>query len=263
MSSSPPSSDSARFFAAIYCSSSRRTKLILWATLSERTELGRGRVRYVLRRWLAARADRVIVNGASGERSPPSRLPSREDRPSATTGPSGVSERRRDLTSVHARPPPDLRGTTHRAQRSGSLHPPARRLGSHTSGQETELTIVGSGPLRHEIENIPHVADLEIKLTGELDPLALSAHFAGADALVFPTLADEWGSSSTRRWLPAFLCSAAFTARRSWNSKTGRTAGCSTPRTRFQRVRLSTECSPLARLTSLPCGCKPGNVCAR
>ena len=53
---------------------------------------------------------------------------------------------------------------------------------------------MGSGTLRDaRSESIPHVADLEIKLTGELDPLALAAHFACADALVYPTLADEWG----------------------------------------------------------------------
>ena len=54
--------------SALYCLGRRRPKLIIWATLSERTEEGRGITRRLLRRWLLRRADGVVVNGASGMR---------------------------------------------------------------------------------------------------------------------------------------------------------------------------------------------------
>jgi glycosyltransferase involved in cell wall biosynthesis len=151
-------------------------------------------MRHVVRRWLAARADRVIVNGASGERyllglgCPPEKI-DRLPQPALPEFAS-VGEIPRSSTRVHqlifVGQLTELKGLVpfiHELDGWARTHP----------GRRLELTIVGSGTLRDEIENIPHVADLEIKLTGELDPLALAAHFACADALVFPTLADEWG----------------------------------------------------------------------
>ena len=252
-------------FAAIYCSSSRRTKLILWATLSERTELGRGRVRYVLRRWLAARADRVIVNGASGERyllrlGCPLEKIDRLPQPALPEFAS-VGETSRPSTRVHhlifVGQLTELKGLVpfiHQLDAWARTHP----------GRRLELTIVGSGPSRHEIENIPHVADLEIKLTGELDPLAVSAHFAGADALVFPTLADEWGLVVNEALAAGVPVLGSIHSQAVMElCEDGSNGWVFDPEDGYQRVRLSTGCSPPARRTSLPCGCEPGNVCAR
>ena len=181
-------------FAAVYCTSSRRTKLILWATLSERTELGRGHLRHVLRRWLAARADRVIVNGASGERyllrlGCPREKIDRLPQPALPEF-AKVGELARPSTRVQrlifVGQLTELKGLV------PFIHELDAWAVTH-QGRRLELTIVGSGPLSREIESIRHGANLEIKLTGELDPSALSAHYARADALVFPTLADEWG----------------------------------------------------------------------
>ena len=52
--------------AAIYRRLFRRGKLVIWATLSERTEENRGLLRRCLRRILLRSADAVIVNGESG-----------------------------------------------------------------------------------------------------------------------------------------------------------------------------------------------------
>ena len=181
-------------FGAIYCSSSRRTKLILWATLSERTEMGRGRTRYVLRRWLARRADRVIVNGASGERylrrlgCPPEKI----DRMpyTAVSEFASVGETSRPSTRVQ-----QLLFVGQLTELKG-LVPFIRELDAWARthpDRRPRFTIAGSGPQRDEIENVSHLADVEIQLTGELDPSALAAHLAAADALVLPTLSDEWG----------------------------------------------------------------------
>ena len=54
--------------SAAYCLRQTRCPLVLWATLSEHTEAGRGRLRGVARRWLFRRAAAVFVNGQSGRR---------------------------------------------------------------------------------------------------------------------------------------------------------------------------------------------------
>src|SRR6266550_1475079 len=54
--------------ALLYCFSFVNTRIVMWATLSEVTELMRGRLRRHLRSFLLARADAVLVNGASGRR---------------------------------------------------------------------------------------------------------------------------------------------------------------------------------------------------
>ena len=53
--------------AALYCLLSS-TPLVVWVTVSESSEKGRGLVRRLLRRVLLPRADVVIVNGQSGQR---------------------------------------------------------------------------------------------------------------------------------------------------------------------------------------------------
>ncbi len=54
--------------SALYSSISQRTGLVLWATVSESSEAGRGAGRRLLRHVLLRRADAVIVNGNSGMR---------------------------------------------------------------------------------------------------------------------------------------------------------------------------------------------------
>jgi hypothetical protein len=46
--------------SAVYCLRQTRCPLVLWATLSDHTEAGRGRLRGVARRWLFKRAAAVI-----------------------------------------------------------------------------------------------------------------------------------------------------------------------------------------------------------
>ena len=181
-------------FSAVYRRRSSRAALVLWATLSERTEESRGRARRGLRRWLARRADRVIVNGASGRRYverlgmpsarvdeiPQVALPSFADVASAQAQGFGIAH---------------LVFVGQLTQRKGldrflpSLDEWAR---AHPTRALT-LSIAGSGPQAAALESSPSPPNLEIRLVGEVEPSALPDLYAGADALVFPTLADEWG----------------------------------------------------------------------
>jgi len=181
-------------FSAVYRVLSG-ARLVLWATLSERSEQGRHPLRLLLRRFLLRHADRVIVNGASGARYVRS---------------YGVPDHRIDVVPYVALP-----GFSEAARHSPAANDPVRHLlfvgqlterkglvpflraldawaRSHPS-EEIALTIVGSGESQPLIEGFRPTGSLAIRLLGEQDPAALPAFFAQADALVFPTLADEWG----------------------------------------------------------------------
>ena len=54
--------------AALYRKFHPKTRLVLWATISEYSEKGRGWLRHQLRRVLLPQADAVLVNGDSGKR---------------------------------------------------------------------------------------------------------------------------------------------------------------------------------------------------
>jgi hypothetical protein len=58
-----------------------------------------------------------------------------------------------------------------------------------------DLTFVGDGPLRAELERHASLAapGLTVHFTGPVPYDALPRYYAAADALAFPTLADEWG----------------------------------------------------------------------
>jgi glycosyltransferase involved in cell wall biosynthesis len=179
--------------SAVYCLGRRSPPLILWATLSERTERGRGPLRRAVRRWLLHRADRIIVNGASGERY--------------VRG-FGVSGARIDRVPYSALPAfADTRREARRAsgvermlfvgqlsERKGVL-PFVDALNNWIRSHDRRivLTLVGSGPVRRKIEQYASHERLTIELFGEQEPGQLPAFFADADIFVFPTLADEWG----------------------------------------------------------------------
>ncbi|MGZ4399128.1 MAG: glycosyltransferase family 4 protein, partial [Gaiellaceae bacterium] len=180
-------------FAALYCLR-HRSKLVLWATLSDRTERGRGRLRLLLRRRLLRRADRVIVNGAGGERY---------------VEWFGVPHDRLDRIPYVARP--GFR------QAGGAAAPDAALRNLLFVGQLTErkglipflaavdawsqanpereiaITIAGGGPQLQALRQLQPRSRVELHVIGEQDPEALPALFSRADAFVFPTLADEWG----------------------------------------------------------------------
>ena len=185
------------FFAALHCirrGRPNRPKLVLWATLSERTEHGRGRLRRVLRGWLLRRADRVIVNGASGERYVRG-LGVRRDRidriPYVALPAFGDAGKAPRAAAV-------LRHLLFAGQLTGrkGLVPFLEKLsewsGAHPD-REITLTVAGSGPAARALESFRSHGPLTVRLLGEHDPSELPALFAQADAFVFPTLADEWG----------------------------------------------------------------------
>jgi glycosyltransferase involved in cell wall biosynthesis len=172
-----------------------RTRLLIWATLSERTERGRGIMRSLIRPWLLARADRVLVNGGSGARYVAA-LGVSNDRirivpysvdASAFQGAGAGSPRRFDQTQP-------LLFVGQLVERKGLLPFVAglNRWAARHPDHAVELWIAGDGPqkpLLQQAEVHPRVA---LRFLGSVGYDALPALYAEARMFVLPTLADEW-----------------------------------------------------------------------
>lgn len=170
--------------------------VLIWATLSESSEQGRGPLRWLLRKWLLPRVDGIIVNGRSGERyirsvidyqGPIFHVPQTTDmelffpvskqRPEAST----QVERLIYVGRLIA-----LKGLPEMLQtlsKWASDHPE----------RQLEFSLVGDGPLRSEIENQTWPSNLKVICHGHI-PFEKVAHiYLTADVSIFPTLSEEWG----------------------------------------------------------------------
>jgi glycosyltransferase involved in cell wall biosynthesis len=180
--------------AVLYKMLRRKTRLLLWLNLSERTESGRGWAAGAMRRLILRLADGVFVNGASGARYLKSlgvrpgtihRLPYPTDAamfahiPLARSGPTASR-----LLYVGQLVP-----------RKGVLPFIATLVKWAVDHQATtvELSIVGEGDLRRSIELLKVPPNLHLTLEGTAAYKELPRYYASSGILVFPTLADEWG----------------------------------------------------------------------
>jgi glycosyltransferase involved in cell wall biosynthesis len=170
------------------------TRLIIWAPLSERTELGRGRIREGLRRIILRKTDGVIVNGNSGFRY--------------------VRRLGTDLRKIHIIPhltdtgrfqsiPPTRAASAARRllyvgqliERKGLLPFLQGLVDWLTLHPETqaEFTIAGEGPIRRQLEEATVPKNLSLTFPGSIPYQHLPSYYAQAGIFVFPTLGDEWG----------------------------------------------------------------------
>jgi len=173
----------------------RRTRLLVWATVSEQTERGRGPLRTMLRRLIARLADGALTNGASGARylesigfAPERIFPVHQStdldrfaqRPAAKPDPQGTLR----LVSVGSLIP-----------RKGLLPFLERLILWCRAHPERKLhwRLVGDGPERAGLEAAELPENLEIELLGNRPYEAIPDLLPDRDLLVFPTLADEWG----------------------------------------------------------------------
>lgn len=179
--------------AVLYRLVDRRSRVVIWATVSEQNERGRGLVRTLARRWLLRRSDAVLVNGESGARY---------------VKRFGVEERNlhRVPYTAATRPPAEPRawdeGLPDRMLYIGQLIPrkglPAfldaveRWCLAHTE-RRLELCIVGEGPQQAELEDRSRPENLEMRFLGAVPNDRVGEIFAQADIFAFPTLSDEWG----------------------------------------------------------------------
>ena len=168
------------------------TRLIVWATLSERTEESRGAIRVALRRWLLRRVDAVYVHGASGARY------------IRSLGFSGLISIVPQVVDNHAFLDPGIRrrGDTLRLLYTGQLierkglNPFLQQLSRWCSVHQEKsvvLSVVGSGEQLDQLRRIELPPNLQIDFKGSMGFDELPSQYHGAELYVYPTLADEWG----------------------------------------------------------------------
>ena len=169
-------------------------KLILWATLSERSERSRGMVRRQLRRWILRNTDGAFVNGSSGEaylrtlgyRGPVSTIPySIDDRPFRNDVYNPAPERIRLLFTGRLVPQKGLRAFCAELDRWCGDHP----------ARIVSLRFVGEGREDAYLRGLQTHTNLSIEVLPKVPQAALSEYFRQADIYAFPTLSDEWGVS--------------------------------------------------------------------
>src|SRR5262249_3052951 len=146
--------------------SSTGTPLVIWATLSEATEQGRGKIRHWLRRFLFPRACAVLVNGQSGCRYvqaygvPSAKLfvvPYTTD-----LAPFLDLERRANPTSLR------LLYVGQFVERKGLLEFLAclATWASRNPGRRVEFHLAGEGPLRRKISAFPSPDNMTVHFPG-------------------------------------------------------------------------------------------------
>ncbi len=170
-----------------------RTQFIVWATLSEHTEKGRGVFRRLLRRFILKMTDKIIANGESGARYlagfqfPDDRI----FRVPQTTDLTPFLSIQRDplpqclrflysgrlieLKGLHL----FLEGLIQAAKRN-----PLRQI---------EWWLLGDGPLTESLLTKPLPANLRLIHLPERSYEELPVIYSQCHVLAFPTLADEWG----------------------------------------------------------------------
>jgi glycosyltransferase involved in cell wall biosynthesis len=181
--------------ACLYRLLNRRSRLIIWATLSAHTEQTRSVARGLARRFIVSVSDGVVTNGASGRdyllsisRSPAPRVrvlgqvASPDVRAAVPPEPIATSSETPELLIVGQL-----------IERKG-LEVLFRDLSKSISSElSVRLSVLGSGPLRNRLERLALQLGLYVTFYGEVDRSSLQDHFNAARFLLFPTLADEWG----------------------------------------------------------------------
>jgi len=182
--------------AWLYCRSMGRDncRLILWATVSERTEISRGCLRLCLRRFLLRRADAVVTNGQSGLRYV-TRLGASAS--SVFTVPYVADplffRAARPCHSVYCRKRLLYVGQLSERKGLKQFIAVLQEWASRNIEREIEFVIAGNGPLDAWLRRLRLPRNLRLELLGYVPYSALPDVYGSCGIFVFPTLADEWG----------------------------------------------------------------------
>jgi glycosyltransferase involved in cell wall biosynthesis len=179
----------ARSLQAVIYGKATRTPVVIWATLADHLEDSLGRTRAVFRRALFRHVANVVANGRSGAAYlqrmgvQPGRITIIPQTTSLAEFLSIPLERhaddRRTLLVVGALN--ERKGTDLLLRGLAMLQQPAR------------LVVVGDGPLRSRLQQVPLPAHVQVEWIGHVPYERLSDFHARGGIMVFPTLGDEWG----------------------------------------------------------------------
>jgi glycosyltransferase involved in cell wall biosynthesis len=180
--------------AALYRRFHPESPLILWATVSEYSERGRGKLRDRLRRWLVPQADALLVNGKSGARYV-RQFGIRDEQLFYAPYTTNVEPFLQVPLSRNGDRAYRLLYVGQFLERKGMipLFSALKRYAERHSQRQLELILVGDGPLRPQLERETIPDNLTLNWIGHVDYGKLSEIYAQAGIFLFPTLADEWG----------------------------------------------------------------------
>jgi glycosyltransferase involved in cell wall biosynthesis len=180
-------------FAVLYRTFNKRSRVILWATLSQRTESTRGGLRNAVRHFLLRRVDHVFVNGADGEgyirkmgfRGSVTAIPYVVENAAFATGSS--SHLSSDtVTMFYAGQLIERKGLL-------AFYEALRFWSEANRDVQLELRIAGTGPLLPHLQAAALESSVPTAFLGHLGVDGLSREYGRASIYVFPTYADEWG----------------------------------------------------------------------
>jgi hypothetical protein len=180
--------------AALYCKFNPNSQLIIWATVSEYSEQGRGKLREILRRVLVPQADAMLVNGESGARyiRQFGAMTEKIFKAPYTTNISPFLA----LSLSRIRPEADRLVYVGQLLERKGLVPflsTLARWGEAHPDRPVEFWIVGEGPLRSTLEQIAMPPNVSVLFLGSVAYAELPEIYRQGGIFVFPTLADEWG----------------------------------------------------------------------
>ncbi len=182
--------------SALYRRMHPRSRLAYCVCVSEHTEAGRGNARWLLRKTLLRFADAVTYNGPSCQQYlrklgvPDSRLFHFPYAADDRTAPDKTS-----LTESSTVRSYRLLYVGQLIERKG-LVPLIETLNAYCNQRperKVDLTVIGAGPVLQQLRETSTHQNLQVHLEGSAQPHELSERWCAYDALVFPTLADEWG----------------------------------------------------------------------
>lgn len=180
--------------ALIYCKLHKNTKLIIWATLSEYSELSRGGFRVLLRKLLLKNCDKIIVNGKSGKRYI-EKLGCQKQKiniiPYSTNMEPFLNININDKNQYCRK----ILVVAQLIERKGitEFMRVIQKWLLKNREINIELTIIGAGYLMQELKESDYPENLKLTLPGLIDYSDLPEYFKKNDIFIFPTLVDEWG----------------------------------------------------------------------
>ena len=163
---------------------------------SERSEAGRGPLRRLTRRTLLRRLDLATYNGPSCKRYLMS-LGADEQKLAPWDYAADPRKAYRGPLETRTRPADEIRLLTvgQLTERKGVLQAAAslNEYARSHAGLNLCWTLVGDGPLRIELEQLERQSNFTIEFAGHCDPEEIQEQYRTHDAMLFPTLGDEWG----------------------------------------------------------------------
>jgi glycosyltransferase involved in cell wall biosynthesis len=181
-------------FSAIYARFTKKTRLVLMASMSEHTERGRSLARVLLRKLLLRQCRCLVVNGNSGVRYVQS---------------LGLDSSRIIRCSYAAKPHCFEQGSPFRSaekahrllylgqfiERKGLIPflTVLRDWAEKHPDRNVEFDLIGKGPQQSEIERFTMPKNVHMQVHPPIPYDDLPNAYLDSGIMVFPTLADEWG----------------------------------------------------------------------